>query len=174
MAWDGIIPGLINGNYDIIVSAMTITPERAMAVDFTDPYFEASQVILVRKDNDSIKGPDDLKGKYVTVQIGTTGDLYVSDSDVGRIGRFNTAPEALLEVSNGTADACVIDKGVAEEYVANNPDQVKIVGVPFTDESYGMAVRKGNKEILMKLNEAIAALKANGTYDAIYAKYFKK
>ena len=82
VAWDGLIPGLLNGNYDMIIAAMTITPERAMAVDFSDPYFRASQLILVANDNDSIHGPEDLVGKYVTVQMGTTGDLYVSDSDV--------------------------------------------------------------------------------------------
>ncbi len=174
VAWDGIIPGLLNGNYDLLIAAMTITPERAMAVDFTDPYFEASQLILVRENDDSIQGPDDLKGKYVTVQIGTTGDLYVSDSDVARVGRFNTAPEALLEVTNGGADACVVDAGVAQEYVAKNPGQVKIVGVPFTDEAYGIAVNKGQGKMLSQLNEALAALKANGTYDEIYGKYFNK
>lgn len=174
VAWDGLIPGLLNGNYDIIAAAMTITPERAMAVDFTDPYFEASQVIVVTADNNKIQGPDDLKDKYVTVQIGTTGDLYVSDFGVKRIGRFNTAPEALLEVQNGTADALVVDEAVAKEFVAANPGSIKIVGVPFTDEAYGMAVKKGNKQLLSKLNEAIAALKANGTYDKIYSKYFNK
>lgn len=174
VAWDGLIPGLLNGNYDFIAAAMTITPERAMAVDFTVPYFEASQVIIVRADNDSIQGPEDLKDKYVTVQIGTTGDLYVTDYGIKRIGRFNTAPEALLEVQNGNAHAMVVDEAVAKEFVAANPGDIKIVGVPFTDEAYGMAVKKGNTEVLTKLNEAIAALKANGTYDKIYQKYFAK
>ncbi len=173
VAFDGLIPGLVNGNYDFVAAAMTVTPDRAESVDFSDAYFQASQVILVRDDNNSIQGPDDLEGKYVTVQIGTTGDLYVSDSNVGRVGRFNSAPEALLEVSNKNADACVVDKGVAERYVAQNPGQVRIVGVPFTDESYAMAVRRGNKELLDKLNAAIRAIREDGTYDQIYSKWFQ-
>lgn len=172
-AWDGIIPGLINGNYDVLISAMTITDERALAVNFSDPYFTAGQVIVVRKDNNSIKEPKDLKGKVVAVQINTTGDYAAQKVEgVAKISRFNTTPEALQEVVNGAAEAAVIDLPVAKTFMVENPGKVKMTGPAFTVEYYGIAVKKGNEELLKKVNKALATLKANGTYDKIYEKWF--
>jgi len=171
-AWDGIIPGLINGNYDIIISAMTITNERAQAVNFSDPYFTAGQVIVVREENEDIKQPSDLSGKVVTVQIGTTGQFASEKIEgVEEIKKFNSTPEALQELKNGGADASVIDMGVAQLYVKEHPDS-KIVGKPFTVEYYGIAVKKGNEELLDKVNKGLAMLKAKDTYDEIYDKWF--
>ncbi|AZR72041.1 hypothetical protein BBF96_00700 [Anoxybacter fermentans] len=171
-AWEGIIPGLINGNYDLIISAMTITDERAQAVNFSDPYFTAGQVIVVRKDNEEIKEPADLKGKVVTVQIGTTGQFAAEKIEgIKEIKKFNTTPEALQELRNGSADAAVVDLAVGELYVKEHPD-AKIVGKPFTVEYYGIAVKKGNEKLLKEVNKALATLKANGKYDEIYEKWF--
>lgn len=171
-AWDGLIPGLLNGNYDCIISAMTITEERAKAVNFSDEYFSAGQAVVVRKNDNSIKGRDDLKGKVVSVQMGTTGDFAATDTKgVKRVSRFNTSPEALQEVLNGAADAAVVDDLVAIEFVSKNPDKAKIAVKKFTEEFYGIAVKKGNK-LVADINKAIAALKKDGTYDKLYKKWF--
>ena len=169
-AWDGLIPGLLTGNYDCIISAMTITEERAKAVNFSDPYFNAGQVIVTLKTNESIKSVDDLVGKTVSVQIGTTGDLAASELKGVTVKRFNLAPDAIQEVRNGAADACIIDLAVAAEIAAEYGD-IKF-GEPFTEELYGIALAKNNTALLAKVNEALAALKASGEYDEIFDKWF--
>lgn len=172
-AWDGILPGLINGNYDIVIAAMTITEERLMAVDFSEPYFNASQVLVVRKDDDRIKGLDDLTGMVAAVQIGTTGDLEASEiKSLKRVARFNYFPEAFMELQNKSADVAIVDLQVALDYMKNNPEGAKIVGEPFTQEQYGIAIRKGRKELLDQVNQALAAVVEKGIYDEIYTKYF--
>ena len=172
-AWDGLLPGLINGNYDCIISAMTITEERAKAVNFSDPYFEAGQAVVVRKNDNSIKKKEDLKGKVVSVQLGTTGDFAATDmKGIKRVARFSTSPEALQEVLNGGADAAVVDDLVAIEFVSKNPTKAKVAVKKFTVEYYGIAVKKGNGKLLADLNKAIAALKKDGTYDKLYKEWF--
>lgn len=172
-AWDGLIPSLMNGNFDLIISAMTITDERAKSVDFSDPYFEAGQAVVVRKSDTAIKKKDDLKGKTVSVQLGTTGDFAVSElKGLKKISRFQTSPEALQEVLNGAADAAVVDDLVAAEFVKQQPDKAKVAVKKFTFENYGMAIKKGNKQLLADINKALAALKKDGTYDKLYKKWF--
>ncbi len=174
-AWDGIIPGLINGNYDCLISAMTITKERAEAVDFSNPYFEAGQVVVVKRNDTSIKTTDDLKDKIVAVQLGTTGDFAATEfKGLKKVARFNTSPEALQEVLNGGAHAAVVDDLVAVEFVKNNPNSVKVAIDKFTVEYYGIAVKKGNKQLLDKINAALEIVKKNGKYQEIYNKWFKK
>lgn len=171
-AWEGIIPGLLAGHYDVIISAMTITNERARAVDFSDPYFATGQVIVVRMDDDRISEPADLAGKVVAVQIGTTGH-FAAESIAGAIvEHYPLTPEALLALKLGRADAAVVDELVALEEVRANPGQVKVVGTPFTIEYYGIAMRKGNPELLRAINLALAQMKADGTYDEIYDRWF--
>src|SRR5690606_5232553 len=104
VAWEGIIPGLLSGHYDVIISAMTITNERAQAVDFSDPYFATGQVILVRADDDRIKEPADLKGKRVAVQIGTTGHFAAERIEGAVVEHYPLTPEAILALKLGRAD----------------------------------------------------------------------
>lgn len=171
-AWDGIIPSLLSGQFDMIMSSMTITEERKKEVDFSDPYFNAGQVIAVRTDDDSIKTLDDLIGKTVAVQIGTTGDLKISEVEGVNIQRFNTIVDAFMELKNGRADAVFNDLPVAQDYV-NKGEPVKIVGEPLTEEFYGIAIKKGNTELLEKVNAALQSLKDSGKYQEIYDKWFK-
>jgi len=172
VAWEGIIPGLLSGHYDVIISAMTITNERAQAVDFSDPYFATGQVILVRADDDRIKEPADLKGKRVAVQIGTTGHFAAERIEGAVVEHYPLTPEAILALKLGRADAVVLDELVALEEVRANPGQVKVVGTPFTIEYYGIAIRKGNPDLLRAINRALAQMKADGTYDEIYDRWF--
>lgn len=171
-AWDGILPGLINGHYDVVISAMTITDERAAAVDFSDPYFATGQMIVVRADDNSITQPADLAGKRVAVQIGTTGHFAAESIQGADVRTFDTMPAAFLALKAGQADAAVADELVAKEEAAANPGQLKTVGRPFTIEYYGIAIRKGRTDLLREINRALATLKANGTYDQIYEKWF--
>ncbi|MBE3598740.1 MAG: basic amino acid ABC transporter substrate-binding protein [Limnochordaceae bacterium] len=172
VGWDGLIPGLNNRNYDVVISAMTILPERQQAVDFSDPYFNAGQIIVVRKGDTRVKGPNDLKGKVVAVQINTTGQ-FASEKIAGvtRIDKYDTTPLAVQAVMQRSADAAVIDLPVAVELVKEYPGQIEFVGTPFTEEYYGIAVRKGRPELLKAINEALQEIKRDGTYDKIYARW---
>lgn len=173
-AFDGIIPGLKSEKYDMIMSAMTITEKRKKAVDFTNSYFDAGQVIAVNKDNNQIKGPEDLEGKVVGVQLGTTGDLKVSEDIEGikEVKRYKKIPQAYIDLQNERLDAVVNDYPVTARYIQKNPE-VKIVGEPFTSEKYGIAVRKGDDELLTKVNEALKEVKEDGTYDEVKNKWFE-
>jgi len=169
-AWDGLIPGLITGNYDCIVSAMTITDERLKAVNFSDPYFSAGQVVVTMAKDTKISSIADLEGKKISVQIGTTGDLVASEIKGATVKRFNLAPDAVQEVRNGAAHACIIDLAVAAEITKEYKD-IKY-GAPFTMEYYGIAIKKNNTALLKNINRGLAMIKASGKYDEIYNKWF--
>ncbi|NLY74525.1 MAG: basic amino acid ABC transporter substrate-binding protein [Firmicutes bacterium] len=169
--WDGIIPGLINGNYDCLISAMTITEERQKQISFSDPYFSIKQVIVVKTDNDAIKGPADLAGKTVTAQIGTTGDLYASKIAGVKMKRFDTNPQAVQELLNNNADAAVMDDLVASEAINKNPDLKMIEITDAEVEYYGIGVKKENTELLEKINKALETLRNNGKLAELEQKY---
>jgi len=174
--WEGIFNTLQQGDRDLLVSAITITDERKQSMDFTDSYFDAQQLIAV-KGSSKVSKFDDLKKLKVGVQTGTTGDEVVTKlqgKNSTSIKRFESTPLALKELEAGGLDAVVADNGVVENYVMNNTGSkfktVKDAG--FAPEQYGLAVRKGNAELVQKLNKGLADIKADGTYDQIYTKYF--
>lgn len=172
VAWDGIIPGLLVGQYDLLIAAMTITEERAKAIDFSDPYFTTGQVIVVRKGTKGIKSTADLRGKIISVQIGTTGQFEAEKiPGIRRIDKYPTIPEAFVALKHGRADASIVDELVALEELRLNPGATEIVGRPFSSESYGIGIKKGRPDLLRRVNQAIATLKANGTYDRLRAKW---
>ena len=174
--WEGIFNSLAQGDRDIVISAVTITEERKQTLDFSDPYFDAAQLIAVRSDS-KVQKFADLKTMVVGVQTGTTGDEVVSKLQ-GKastsIKRFESTPLALKELESGGVDAVVADNGVVIHHVANNPQAnfKTISDSEFAPEQYGIAVKKGNAELLAKINQGLAGIKADGTYDQIYAKYF--
>ena len=174
--WEGIFNALGQGDRDMVVSAVTITDERKQTMDFSTPYFDAVQLIAV-KDGSKVAKFDDLKKLKVGVQTGTTGDEAVSKllgKTSTNIKRFESTPLALKELESGGVDAVVADNGVVIHYVANNPGgKFKTVAdAEFVPEQYGIALKKGNSELLEKVNQGLAAIKSDGTYDKIYAKYF--
>lgn len=172
VSWEGIIPGLLAGHYDVIISAMTITDERAQAVDFSDPYFATGQVIVVRADDDTVNAPADLAGKVVAVQIGTTGQFAAEGIEGAKVEHYPLTPDAFLALRLGRADAAVVDEMTAIEEQLANPGVLKVVGTPFTIEYYGIAMRKGRQDLLRAVNRALAQIKADGTYDEIYDRWF--
>jgi polar amino acid transport system substrate-binding protein len=173
--WEGIFNALKQGDRDLLVSSITITDERKQSMDFSAPYFDAHQLIAVKSDS-KVARFDDLKDLRVGVQTGTTGDETISKlqgKNSTNIKRFESTPLALKELEAGGIDAVVADNGVVVNYVANNAaSRFRTVNDPaFVPEQYGIAVRKGNAELLAKVNQGLAAIRADGTYDRIYAKY---
>ena len=174
--WEGIFNALGQGDRDMVVSAVTITAERKGTMDFSDPYFDAQQLIAVKESSKVAKFAD-LKKLKIGVQTGTTGDEAVTKL-LGKastaIKRFESTPLALKELESGGVDAVVADNGVIIHYVANNPGgKFKTVAdKEFVPEQYGVAFKKGNTELQGKINKGLAEIKADGSYAAIYTKYF--
>jgi len=174
--WEGIFNALGQGDRDMVVSSVTITDERKQTMDFSTPYFDAVQLIAV-KENSKVAKFDDLKKLKVGVQTGTTGDEAVTKL-LGKtstaIKRFESTPLALKELESGGVDAVVADNGVVIHYVANNPGSKfkTVADKSFAPEQYGVALKKGNAELLAKVNRGLADIKADGTYDKIFAQYF--
>ena len=173
IAFDSIIPEIVSGKADMGLAGMTVTEDRMQSVDFSNTYAKASQKIIVTEDSE-IASPDDLKGVIVGVQLGTTGDIYVSDleADGTTVERYSKGFEAVQALSQGKIDAVVIDGEPAKTFVAET-EGLKILEESFTDEEYAIAVKKGNTELLEKINGALKTLKDNGTLDEIVAKYIK-
>ena len=174
--WEGIFNSVAQGDRDLLVSAITITPERQQTLDFSTPYFDAQQLIAVKNDSKIAKF-DDLKNLKVGVQNGTTGDEVITKlqgKDSANIKRFESTPLALKEMESGGVDAVVADNGVVVHYVNNNPDSKfkTLADSSFTSEQYGIAVKKGNAELLEKINKGLTGIRADGTYKKIYAQYF--
>lgn len=174
--WEGIFNSLGQGDRDLLVSAITITDERKQTMDFSTPYFDAQQLIAVKKDSKIAKF-DELKNLKVGVQNGTTGDEVITKlqgKDSANVKRFESTPLALKELEGGGVDAVVADNGVVVHYVNNNVNaQFKTISdASFKAEQYGIAVKKGNADLLEKINKGLAAIKTDGSYDRIYAKYF--
>jgi polar amino acid transport system substrate-binding protein len=174
--WEGIFNSLQQGDRDLLISSITITDERKQTMDFSDPYFDAYQLIAV-KASSKISKFDDLKKIKVGVQTGTTGDEVVTKlqgKNSANVKRFESTPLALKELEAGGVDAVVADNGVVVNYVNNN-DASKFKTVSdnaFAPEQYGIAVKKGNAELLDKINKGLAAIKSDGSYDQIYTKAF--
>jgi polar amino acid transport system substrate-binding protein len=174
--WEGIFKTLDSGERDIVASSVTITDERKQTMDFSAPYFDAQQLIAV-KDNSKVTKFVDLKNVRVGVQTGTTGDEVVQKlqgKTSANTKRFESTPLALKELEAGGVAAVVADNGVVQHYIANNPAAKfkAISDTSFAPEQYGFAVKKGNAELIAKINKGVEAIKADGSYNTIYGKYF--
>lgn len=176
MSFDSLIPALRAGQIDVVAAAMTITDERKQVVDFSIPYWTADQSIIVKANMDLTITVLYQKGR-IGVQTGTTGDLWCTDNLVGKgllpeknLKRYDTFVLALSDLLNGNIDAIVLDSPVANRFAALKP--VKVVGIIVTGEQYGIAVKKGNKELLDKINSAIKVLNETGKMAELIDKYF--
>jgi polar amino acid transport system substrate-binding protein len=173
--FEGIQSGqtLNTGECDAAAAGMTITEDRAKVLDFSDPYFEATQALLVKKGS-GISDLADLSGKSLAVQEGTTGAIYAEENapQDTEIRTFEDIALLTTAVKTGQVDAGVNDNGVLYDYVQTNPDTE--VATEFnTGEQYGIAVQKGqNDQLLATINDVLAKAKKDGTYDKIYRKWF--
>ena len=167
----GLVPGLLANRFDVAASAIYITDERKKVVDFTDSYYPGGLVIMVKKGDTRIKGPDDLAGKKVSVQVGTKSVNFLKEKfpSVERI-EVEKNQEMFQLVEIGRADAAVTGKPAAKVY-AKTRGTLDVLDQALTVEEYGFALRKSDSDLVKQFNEALKKLKANGTYDQLVSKY---
>ncbi len=169
MEFDSIIAAVNSGKAHIGAAGMTVTEDRLQNVDFTDPYTTATQVIIVQEGSE-IAGADDLSGKKIGVQLGTTGDIYASDVEGATIEQYNKGMDAVQALANGIIDAVIIDNEPAKQFV-DKAEGLKILDEEFVIEEYAIAIAKGNEELLDDVNKALDAIIADGTVKGIIDKY---
>lgn len=174
IAWDGIFGGVATGKYDIVASSTTITPERQQQFDFTIPYYNVSQAVVLPAGQD-IKSLNDLKGKKVGGQIGTTGIFVMRKADPdAQIREYDDVGLAIQDLLGGRIDAVICDDPVAMYYVNKKPDTAGKLNLSFktdANESYGFTVKKGRQDLVDKLNKGIEKVKASGKEAELIKKW---
>lgn len=175
MEFDSLVAS-IGSKIDVAIAGMTVTEERKNMVDFSDEYYEAVQYVIVPADSD-IASAKDLEGKTIGVQLGTTGDIIVDESIADATpAQYNKAVDAVNDLRNGRVDAVIIDKNPAEVFGEQFKDEVKLFDgeseeFGFEKEYYAIALPKGDAELAKSINDALAELKADGTFDELVTQY---
>ena len=176
-SWDGIIPALLTGKFDVTLGGMTITPERAQSVEFCDPYVTIGQTVLLSaKLAGRVKSVQDLDRPEHTVltKLGTTGDIAARRQfKRAQLRTFEHQAEAVIEVQNGRAAGFVYDLPFNAVMAARTPASLVHLQEPFTREDLAWAIRKGDPALRQWLNDFLAGLRRDGTYDALYRKWFE-
>ncbi len=168
----GLIPALVSRRADMAVSAIYITDERRKVVDFTVPYYAGGLVVMTKGDNTTIKSPADLAGRKVSVQVGTKSVSFLKEKyPQAQLMEVEKNQEMFNLVEVGRADAAVTGKPAAYQYVRTRPG-LKVLPEQLTTEEYGMAIRKDTPELTKAVNDALARMKADGSYAAIVQKWF--
>jgi len=171
VGWDPLLAGVAQCQYDAAISSITITEERQKQMLFSDPYFEAGQIVTVRIDNTDITNKDALVGKVAGAQIGTTGSFEVEKIQGATLKTYDDIGLAYQDLINGQIDAVVADNPLALGYVGKNPDKLKTVGDVFTEETYGIAVCKTKEDLLAKINEGLKRVKEEGLIEKLVEKW---
>ena len=171
MEFDAIITAVTSGKADFGMAGMTVTDERKKSVDFTDPYTNAIQAIIVNESDSKVSSKKDLEGATVGVQLGTTGDVYVTDVKDAKVERFSKGADAVLALTQNKVDAVVIDNEPAKKFVEQNKS-TKILEEPFENEDYAICLKKGS-DLTEQFNKALKELKDDGTVKKIIDKYIK-
>ncbi len=169
MAFDSVLAAVQSGKADIAMAGITVDPDREMIVSFTDTYAKATQMVIVKEDSE-IASVDDLKGKTIGVQLGTTGDLYAEDVEDATVERYSKGFEAVQAMIQGKIDAVIIDGEPAKVFVEQN-EGIKLLDEAFTEEEYAIAIAKDNEELLEKVNAALDELKEEGAFQEVVDKY---
>ena len=179
MEFKSLIGAMESNSINTIIAGMTKTKERQKSVDFSDSYYTSNQAIILKKDS-KIKKLSQLEGKKVGVQEGTTGDIIASGEKFGEknkvivktdVKRYKKGVDAVMDLKNGAIDAVVIDEKPAQEFVKNNAKKLKLVVDSAGAEYYCIAITKGNTAYKEEINKKIKAIKKDGTYDKLKAKY---
>jgi polar amino acid transport system substrate-binding protein len=172
-AFDTIFTDVAQGKFDMVASASTITPEREQQVDFSDPYYEAEQALLVPEGSD-IKTVEDLAGLTVGAQDGTTGEAFANDeTDAGSVRGYPNGPPAIAALQNGQVDATIIDQPVAQDAIDKGQGGFELATTIPTGELYGLAFAQDTPNLLAQVNESLAAMKEDGRLNDLYQKWFK-
>lgn len=175
-AWDGIFAGLAAGNYQAIASSVTITEERKATMDFSEPYVNAGQVLVVRKDTTGVTTLADLVGKKVGAQIGTTGAIEIGKVAGVELKSYDEVGLAFQDLVNSNIDGVVADSPIAANFALQNAsykDKLMIVGEPFTDEWLGFVFKKGDSKTQKLFNDGLAKVKASGKLDELAKKWLQ-
>ena len=176
MGFDGLIPALMTNNIDIVVSGVTITEERKKRVDFCEPYYQAGQGLMIRVgDEAKYQKIEDLHNKTIAVQIGTTGADKAKDIPGAKVTNYNATSEAFMALTSLNAEAVVHDRPVLAYFMKTQPRMSQSLQLqPAIEDAqqYGFAVKKGNKELLDKLNKGLEAVRQAGEDKQIYSKWF--
>ena len=170
MAFPGLLPALQTKKIDIILSGMSVTDERKKAVNFSKPYFNVSQVIIVPEGNDEIVDAESMKGKKIGVQLGTTSDTIAQGIEGVEILQYEKAYGAILDLNSGKIDAIISDYQLAHNFVENNTG-LKIVDQEIIQEEYAMAFRKEDTYLLDKVNKALDEIVDGPKYQELMKKY---
>lgn len=163
MEFASVVPSVQSGKVDLGIAGMTIKPERLEQVDFSDTYYKASQLVIVKKD--SAITAADLNGKKIGVQDGTTGDDYASETyGSSNVSKYPTGMDAVMALTSDKIDAVIIDSYTAKALAKKN-EGIKVLADELTSEEYAIAVKKGNTELLEKINKVLKRLKEDGSID---------
>ena len=175
-AWEGIFGGLGAGQYDAVISSVTITAERQENMDFSEPYINAGQVLIVQQSTSGVTTLEDLRGEEVGAQIGTTGAIEIQNMDGVELRTYDEIGLAIEDLANGRISGVVADTPIAANYALQNEEYsetLKIVGEPFTNEFYGIAVQEGNDDVLAMINEGLAAAQEDGYIEELENKWLR-
>lgn len=175
-AWDGIFAGLAAGQYDAIISSVTITEERRQTMDFSIPYINAGQVLIVRRDQSGVTTLEDLRGRTVGAQIGTTGAFAIQAVSGVELRSYDELGLAIEDLALGRIDGVVADTPIAADFALQNENyrgRLQIVGEPFTEEYYGIALQRGNTELLNRINTALQTLLDSGRVAALEDQWLR-
>lgn len=175
MEFDSLIASIGN-KIDVAIAGMTVTDERKQSVDFSDSYYDALQYVVVPKGSD-IRTADDLKGKKIGVQLGTTG-MFIAEDDIENsdVSSYNKAVDAVNDLVNGKVELVIIDKNPALVFAGKYPDDVEALDgaqFGFGVENYAIALPKGDAELLKAINGALDELKKDGTFDRLVSEYIE-
>ncbi len=171
VGFDPLLAGIAQCQYDAAISAMTITEDRKKEMLFTNPYFNAGQIVSVQADNTDITSKDNLGGKKVGAQIGTTGAIEAAAIAGAEVRTYDTVDLAFQDLINGQIDAVIADKPLALGFVGKNLDKLKVVGDAFTDENYGIAVCNKNQALVDQLNAGLAKVQAEGLIEKLSTQW---
>lgn len=169
MAFESVIAAVQSGKADVGIAGLTVEEDRLVNVNFSDPYATSTQVVII-KEGSSITSPDDLEGKKIGVQIGTTGASYAGDIKNATVEQYNKGFEAVQALTQDKLDAVIIDREPAKVFVSQN-DGLIILDKEFTVEDYAIAIAKDNDDLLEKVNASLKKLKDSGKLQEIIDKY---
>ena len=172
MQFSGLLPALQTKKIDAIIAGMTVTEERKQFVNFSKTYYVSSQVILVHRDDNSIKNFDNLVGKNVGTVIGTTGDTIMTENERVNTKKFDTGAQAVLSLKEKKIDAIVFDREPCKNFAKYN-SEIKLIESDTVQENYAIAVRKEDTSLLENINKGISIIMTNGTYERLIEKNFK-
>ncbi len=171
--WKGILLALQSGKFDAIISGLSITEERKKSIEFSEPYVMGGQVIAVKKGNASIKKLDDLKGKVLACQMGSTGHKAAEKMEgLKEVKPYDKITEAFTELSIGRIDAVIMDAQVGGYYLAKNPGKFEVLEQKVSEEPMGIGFKKEDKELKEEIQKAINELKEDGTLSKLSVKWF--